>query len=169
WLSCSLSILILPSSMVMYRASSLSPPISSLRVISPCRYANSFFAASSLRLINSLNSPSSASLYLIVGPVCSSCGVSNTDFVNSGSYLRTVFVFISGMTTLTGLAGGTGFLASGLGVTTGAGGGVAIAGFPVTTGAATGLANVCTGCGFTPAEGVLATAATLAAAAGLDM
>src|SRR6201999_4272637 len=129
WLSCSLSILILPSSMVMYRASSLSPPISSLRVISPCRYANSFFAASSLRLINSLNSPSSASLYLIVGPVCSSCGVSNTDFVNSGSYLRTVFVFISGMTTFTGLAGKAGlvgvagFFVSGLGVTGGGGGG----------------------------------------------
>src|SRR4051812_5269602 len=63
--------------------------------------------------MSSLNSPSSASLYLIVGPVCSSCGVSKTDFVNSGSYLRTVFVFISGMTTFTGLAGGAaGFFTS---------------------------------------------------------
>jgi hypothetical protein len=31
--------------------------------------------------------------------------VSNTDFVNSGSYLRTVFVFISGITSFTGFAG----------------------------------------------------------------
>ncbi|HEY4064798.1 MAG TPA: hypothetical protein VGM30_23000 [Puia sp.] len=38
--------------------------------------------------------------------------MSNTDFVNSGSYLRTVFVFISGITTLTGFAGTTGFLFS---------------------------------------------------------
>src|SRR6185437_15891261 len=134
--------------------------------IRPCRYANSFLAASSLRLINSLNSPSSASLYLIVGPVCSSCGVSNTDFVNSGSYLRTVFVFISGMTTFTGLAGGAGFFASGLGVTTGGGGGTAIAGFPIGV-VAIGLACVCMGCTFAPANGVLATAGALAA--GLDI
>jgi hypothetical protein len=40
--------------------------------------------------------------------------VSNTDFVNSGSYLRTVFVLISGITTLTGLEGRAGFLGSGL-------------------------------------------------------
>jgi hypothetical protein len=94
--------------------------------------------------------------------------VSNTDLVNSGSYLRTVFVFISGMTTFTGLAGGAGFLASGLGVTTGTGGGVAIAGFP--RGAVTGLAGVCIGCAFNPEEGVLATAvdAAGALAAGLE-
>jgi len=59
-----------------------------------------------------------------VGPVCSSCGVSKTDFVNSGSYLRTVFVLISGITTFVGLAGGgAGFLTSGL-IDTGGGGGI---------------------------------------------
>jgi hypothetical protein len=88
--------------------------------------------------------------------------VSNTDLVNSGSYLRTVFVFISGMTTFTGLAGGAGFLASGLGVTTGTGGGVAMAGFP--RGAVTGLAGVCIGCAFNPEVGVLATAVDAAGA-----
>ncbi|HEY4108358.1 hypothetical protein [Puia sp.] len=36
--------------------------------------------------------------------------------MNSGSYLRTVFVFISGITTFTGLAGGAGFFTSGLDV-----------------------------------------------------
>ncbi|HEV2483426.1 MAG TPA: hypothetical protein VGS79_27365 [Puia sp.] len=92
--------------------------------------------------------------------------MSNTDFVNSGSYLRTVFVFISGMTTFTGLAGGAGFLASGLGVTWGAGGGAVIVDF--TSGVAvTGLEGVCTGCTFAPVEGVLATAGALAA--GLDI
>jgi hypothetical protein len=87
--------------------------------------------------------------------------VSNTDFVNSGSYLRTVFVFISGMTTLTGFAGGAGFLGSGLGVITGAGGGVAMAVFPVAAGVATGLADAWTGCGFME-EGDLATVAEAA-------
>src|ERR1700730_3476191 len=63
-------------------------------------------------MINSLNSVSSLSLYLMVGPVESCCKVSNTDLVNSGSYLRTVFVFISGITTFTGFAGGAAFLGS---------------------------------------------------------
>jgi hypothetical protein len=85
--------------------------------------------------------------------------VSNTDLVNSGSYLRTVFVFISGMTTFTGFAGGAGFFASGLGVTTGAGGGVAVTIFPATAGAATGLAAAWTGCDLATEEGVFATGA----------
>ena len=37
--------------------------------------------------------------------------------MNSGSYLRAVFVFISGITTFTGLAGGSGFLGGGGGGT----------------------------------------------------
>src|SRR6187402_1707031 len=102
--------------------------------------------------MSSLNSPSSASLYLIVGPVCSSCGVSKTDFVNSGSYLRTVFVFISGMTTLVGLAGGAaGFLISGL-IDTGGGGGAMVfltsslgTTLPAVAVATTGLAVFATG------------------------
>jgi hypothetical protein len=79
--------------------------------------------------------------------------VSNTDFVNSGSYLRTVFVFISGMTTFTGFGGGTGFLGSGRAATGGGGGGAATTGLLVVTraaclaaGAAVGWA---TGCDFT--------------------
>src|SRR5258705_461719 len=44
--------------------------------------------------------------------------MSSTDFVNSGSYFRTVFVLISGITTLTAFTGGaTGFLISGFTVT----------------------------------------------------
>jgi hypothetical protein len=61
--------------------------------------------------------------------------VSNTDFVNSGSYLRTVFVFISGMTTFTCLGGAVGFFGSGL-TATGAVGGAIAAGLLVTAGAA---------------------------------
>src|ERR1700730_5946324 len=74
-------------------------------------------------MINSLNSVSSLSLYLIVGPVEFCCRVSKTDFVNSGSYLRTVFVFISGITTFTGLGGATGFFGSTFGGVTATGGG----------------------------------------------
>src|SRR5580704_13689008 len=96
-------------------------------------------------MINSLNSVSSLSLYLIVGPVESCCRVSKTDFVNSGSYLRTVFVFISGITTFTGLAGTAGFFASGLGA--GDGGGVtADAVLPATGGWAAVLAGAWRGC-----------------------
>src|SRR5450755_3075300 len=54
----------------------------------------------------------------MVGPVCSCWWMSSTDFVNSGSYFRTVFVFISGTTTLTAFTGGrTGFFGSGFTVT----------------------------------------------------
>jgi hypothetical protein len=51
--------------------------------------------------------------------------VSNTDFVNSGSYFRTVFVFISGMTTFTCFGGAVGFFGSGL-AAAGVGGGVGV-------------------------------------------
>ncbi|GGB13693.1 hypothetical protein GCM10011511_41740 [Puia dinghuensis] len=67
--------------------------------------------------------------------------MSNTDFVNSGSYLRTVFVFISGMTTFTGLAGTAGFFASGRGVMGGGGAGTEATGLAA-TGAAVGFKGV---------------------------
>lgn len=63
----------------------------------------------------SLNSARSASEYLIEGPVCSFMGVvSNTDFVNSGSYLTAVLVIIFGITTFEGLGGS--FLTTGFAV-----------------------------------------------------
>ena len=84
-----------------------------------------------------------------MGPVCSSCGVSNTDFVNSGSYLRTVFVFISGITTFTGRAGGVGFLASGLTVAVvGAVGKATAVVLPMGTGVDVGLAGAWAGAAF---------------------
>jgi hypothetical protein len=74
--------------------------------------------------------------------------VSNTDFVNSGSYLRTVFVFISGITTFTGLAGGAGFFGSGLTATGGGGGGGgATTGLLAVTGAVGLTAGAWTGWG----------------------
>jgi hypothetical protein len=71
--------------------------------------------------------------------------------------LRTVFVFISGMTTFTGLGGAAGFFGSGLTATGGGGGGGGAAtGLLVVTGA-TGLAagvwagwDLAAGCGFDP-------------------
>jgi len=114
---------------------------------------------------------SSASLYLIVGPVCSSCGVSNTDFVNFGSYLRTVFVFISGITTFNGLGGATGFFGStfgGVTATGGGGGGVATACLVAAawaTGALDGMPETVGFVDFTAAGWVLATEG----AAGLDI
>jgi hypothetical protein len=71
--------------------------------------------------------------------------VSNTDFVNSGSYLRTVFVFISGMTTFTGFGGAAGFFGSGLTATGGGGGGGAATGLPAVTGAVCLAAGVWAG------------------------
>jgi hypothetical protein len=67
--------------------------------------------------------------------------------------LRTVFVFISGITTFTGFAGGAGFFASGFGGAT-VGGGVAIGILPVTAAEIIGLAVVGDCWGFTPAAGV---------------
>jgi hypothetical protein len=83
--------------------------------------------------------------------------VSNTDFVNSGSYLRTVFVFISGITTFTGLGGAAGFFGSGLIATGGGGGGGAAIGLLAVTGAVGLAAGVWTGWGL-PAGCVFDTA-----------
>jgi hypothetical protein len=81
--------------------------------------------------------------------------VSNTDFVNSGSYLRTVFVFISGITTFAGLAGGAGFFASGLEACGGGGEGVtAVAVLLATGGWAAVFAGVCPGTAFVAEEWV---------------
>jgi len=73
--------------------------------------------------------------------------VSNTDFVNSGSYLRTVFVFISGITTFTSLAGGMAtFLGSALDIVLAVKGGVdGGAGLLVIEGVDTCLAGAVTG------------------------
>jgi hypothetical protein len=70
--------------------------------------------------------------------------VSKTDFVNSGSYLRTVFVFISGMTTFTCLGGAVGFFGSGLAATGvgGGGGGATGAGWALIAGRAFGAGCV---------------------------
>jgi hypothetical protein len=68
--------------------------------------------------------------------------VSKTDFVNSGSYLRTVFVFISGMTTFTCLGGTVGFFGSGLTATGVGGGGATGAGWALTIGWAFGAGCV---------------------------
>src|SRR5690606_11733273 len=65
----------------------------------------SFLAASSFLVIISLNSIRSESEYLIVGPVCSCIGVSNTDLVNSGSYFTAVRVVVFGITTFVGRGG----------------------------------------------------------------
>ncbi|MEI9810992.1 MAG: hypothetical protein WDO16_25660 [Bacteroidota bacterium] len=62
----------------------------------------------------SLNSTRSLSEYLIVGPLFSYIGVSNTDFVNSGSYFTALLVVVFGITTLVGLGGS--FLMTGLAV-----------------------------------------------------
>jgi hypothetical protein len=73
--------------------------------------------------------------------------VSSTDFVNSGSYLRTVFVFISGMTTFTCFGGAVGFFGSGL---TAKGGGVGReAGWALTVGSglAAGISGLAAGRG----------------------
>src|SRR4026208_344211 len=69
--------------------------------------------------MSSRNSCNSASLYLIVGPCIGVSGWSSTDFVSSGSYFLTVLVFISGITTLTGLAGGAGFFGGGIFISSG--------------------------------------------------
>ena len=58
--------------------------------------------------MRSLNSTSSASLYLIVGPFSWFFCESNTDRVKSGSYLIFLSVLVLGITNFTGLAGSFG-------------------------------------------------------------
>jgi hypothetical protein len=99
--------------------------------------------------------------------------------VNSGSYLRTVFVFISGITTFTGLGGTAGFLGSvlmiGLAVTGGVGGIgtglLATTGAACLTGAAAGVTAGCLSavCDFDWLEPEEWAFETFAGTAGLDI